>query len=89
MYKHILLPTDHSGLSRQAVAAGIQLARSLGASIVGMHALPYPHKNHITDTMFRAAIRSRSFSATTSCRCRPVVRLNQYAVAFVHLACGQ
>lgn len=41
MYKHILLPTDGSALSRQAVAAGIGLARALGASVIGMHVLPH------------------------------------------------
>ena len=47
MYKHILLPTDGSALSREATSAGIQLARSLGASVVGMHVLPHPHKDQL------------------------------------------
>ena len=33
MYKHILLPTDGSPISRRAVANGVKLARVLGALI--------------------------------------------------------
>jgi nucleotide-binding universal stress UspA family protein len=47
MYKHILLPTDGSTLSRQAIASGIQLARAVGASVLGMHVAPLPHKDQL------------------------------------------
>jgi nucleotide-binding universal stress UspA family protein len=40
MYKHILLPTDGSPLSARAVAAGVQLAKSLGASVTALHVAP-------------------------------------------------
>ena len=40
MYKHILLPTDGSPLSRRAVRAGIKLAKSLGAKVTGFYAAP-------------------------------------------------
>jgi nucleotide-binding universal stress UspA family protein len=43
MFKHILLPTDGSELSRQAVAGGILFAKSCGASIVALHVIPVPH----------------------------------------------
>jgi nucleotide-binding universal stress UspA family protein len=43
MFKHILLPTDGSELSRQAVAGGILFAKQCGASIVALHAIPVPH----------------------------------------------
>src|ERR1700745_3140811 len=33
MYKHIMIPTDGSELSAKAVAAGLQLAASLGARV--------------------------------------------------------
>lgn len=42
MYRHILLPTDGSRLSEQAAAAGIALARSLGARVTALHVLPTP-----------------------------------------------
>ena len=40
MYKHILLPTDGSPLSRAAVLAGIKFAKSLGAKVTGFYAAP-------------------------------------------------
>jgi nucleotide-binding universal stress UspA family protein len=40
VYKHILLPTDGSRLSEDAVAAGIELARALGARVTALHVLP-------------------------------------------------
>jgi nucleotide-binding universal stress UspA family protein len=40
MYKHILLPTDGSALAREAVQAGVDLAKSLGARVTGFYAAP-------------------------------------------------
>ena len=42
MYKHILLPTDGSPLSRGAVRAGIKLAKAVGAKVTGFYAAPPP-----------------------------------------------
>ena len=39
MYKRILIPTDGSAVARKAVDAGVALAKSLGASVVGYHAI--------------------------------------------------
>jgi nucleotide-binding universal stress UspA family protein len=40
MYKHILIPTDGSPLSNAAAAAGIRLAKKLGARVTGLFAAP-------------------------------------------------
>lgn len=40
MYKHILLPTDGSPLSRRAAANGIKLAKAVGAKVTGYYAAP-------------------------------------------------
>jgi nucleotide-binding universal stress UspA family protein len=40
MFKHILLPTDGSELSRKAVTRGVALAKSLGAKVTGLFAAP-------------------------------------------------
>ncbi len=40
MYQHILLPTDGSPLAREAVRAGIKLAKALGAKVTGFYAAP-------------------------------------------------
>jgi nucleotide-binding universal stress UspA family protein len=46
MFKRILVPTDGSELSNKAIAAAIDLAKSLGASVVGMTTLePYSYSN--------------------------------------------
>ena len=44
MYKHILLPSDGSELSGQAVREGIRFAKSIGARVTGVHTTPefYP-----------------------------------------------
>ena len=40
MFKHILLPTDGSELSRKAVLKGIEFAKSVGAKVSGFYVLP-------------------------------------------------
>ncbi len=47
MYKHILLPTDGSALSRQAVSSGILFASNTGATVVGVHVVPVPHADQL------------------------------------------
>jgi nucleotide-binding universal stress UspA family protein len=36
MFKHILIPTDGSDLSRKAVLYGVELAKSCGAKVTGL-----------------------------------------------------
>lgn len=40
MYKHMLIPTDGSPLSRRAIEAGVRLAARLGAKVTGFYAAP-------------------------------------------------
>jgi nucleotide-binding universal stress UspA family protein len=40
MFKHILIPTDGSKLSERAAAAGIALARAVGARVTALFAAP-------------------------------------------------
>jgi nucleotide-binding universal stress UspA family protein len=40
MYKHILVPTDGSELSRSAVEAALALAKAVGARVTGVHVVP-------------------------------------------------
>jgi nucleotide-binding universal stress UspA family protein len=37
MYKRILLPTDGSALSKQAVQCGVRFAKESGAEVIGIH----------------------------------------------------
>jgi nucleotide-binding universal stress UspA family protein len=43
MYKRILIPTDGSDLSRKAIEQGVALAKSIGASVVGITVSPTLH----------------------------------------------
>ena len=40
MYHHLLLPTDGSPLSNDAVRRGVQFAHQLGARVTGFYAMP-------------------------------------------------
>lgn len=52
MFTHILLPTDGSELSLRAVDIGIALAASLGAKVLGYHAMePFGSLPYYTDAM--------------------------------------
>jgi len=39
MYKRILVPTDGSDVARRGIKAAIELARTIGATVVGYHAV--------------------------------------------------
>lgn len=43
MFRHILIPTDGSELSKKAVQVGIDLAKFHGACVTGVHAVPDYH----------------------------------------------
>ena len=46
MFKKILLPTDGSELSAKAIAGGLQFAKTLNASVVGVTVVePYSYSN--------------------------------------------
>lgn len=47
MYKRILLPTDGSALSREAVISGILFARNTGATVIGIHVIPLVHEDRL------------------------------------------
>jgi nucleotide-binding universal stress UspA family protein len=40
MYKHILIPTDGSPQSAQAIAGAVELAKATGAKVTGLFAAP-------------------------------------------------
>jgi nucleotide-binding universal stress UspA family protein len=43
MFKHLLLPTDGSQLSEAAIHAGVRFAKSIGAKVTGLYAMPQFH----------------------------------------------
>jgi nucleotide-binding universal stress UspA family protein len=54
VFKHILIPTDGSPLSRAAAAAGVRLAAKLGARVTALFAAPAP-----TPIVYRALLPVR------------------------------
>ena len=40
MFKHILMPTDGSELSNDAIHRGMQFAKSINAQVTGIHVIP-------------------------------------------------
>lgn len=43
MFKQILLPTDGSAASEDAVRKGVQFAKETGAQVIGFHSIPEFH----------------------------------------------
>lgn len=49
MYRHFLVPTDGSDLSRKAIDAAVSLAKSLGARITGFHVAMEPRLDYFQE----------------------------------------
>src|SRR6516162_9068093 len=65
MYKHILLATDGSALSREAARSGVAFARSLGARVTALHVTPVfrpseMHAHAILREAHEEEVRSRA-----------------------------
>jgi nucleotide-binding universal stress UspA family protein len=43
MFKHVLLPTDGSKLSEDAIRIGVQLAKTVNAKVTGIYVMPEFH----------------------------------------------
>ncbi len=43
MFKHLLLPTDGSSLSKAAILKGVQFAKSINARVTGFCVIPEPY----------------------------------------------
>ncbi len=47
MYKHILLPTDGSALSKNAIRSCILYAKNVSATVTGVHVVSVPHEDRL------------------------------------------
>lgn len=61
MFKHILLPTDGSELSRAAVKNGILFAKKLGARVTGLSVMPASHASIDEEKIAREALDAESY----------------------------
>lgn len=52
MVKLILLPTDGSALSREAVRAGVEFAKNIGARVLGCHVIALPGPDRLEEWLF-------------------------------------
>ena len=43
MFRHLLLPTDGSQLSKAAVQKSVQFAKSINAKVTGLYVMPVFH----------------------------------------------
>jgi nucleotide-binding universal stress UspA family protein len=59
MYRHILVPTDGTKLSRKAIDAAVRLAQALGARITGAYVIPPYQASFYADALMYAPPVSR------------------------------
>lgn len=59
MFKHILMPTDGSEHSEQAIKRGIELAKLCNAKVTGIHVVPNYHTMLAYEGAFDAATEER------------------------------
>ena len=68
MFTHVLLPTDGSGLSDEAIRLGVKLAKSVNAKVTGIHVMPKFHvftykTEMLEDTEKEFALDSKAHAA--------------------------
>jgi nucleotide-binding universal stress UspA family protein len=79
MYKRILVPLDGSDLTDRAIPASLELARQLGATVIGFVAEPLPPlpSSPRSESLLREEIRQHA--ATTQAHARGI--LGRFAAA--------
>ena len=73
MYKHILIPTDGSDLSRKAVEAGIDYARETGARVTLFIALPEYRVPSEAEIMSHRAQSLDAFARESAARAQAIL----------------
>ena len=62
MFRHILIPTDGSKLSRRGIRTGVRLAAALGARVTGVYVmLPAAPRGYDDTAIFYAGISARGW----------------------------
>ena len=69
MFKHILIPTDGSDLSRKAILYGVQLAKESGAKVTGL-TVAEPYRAAAMDAVLVPVDEGITRSSRASCRRR-------------------
>lgn len=87
MFKHILVPTDGSRLSRKAIKGAVQLAKEQNARITGLYVAP-PYNPRVNEEA--AAIRFISpqrYAATSQAIARRHLKAIEKAATAAGVAC--
>jgi nucleotide-binding universal stress UspA family protein len=61
VFKHLLIPNDGSELATRSIAAGIGLAKALGAKVTAYHAIEEPDVQGVGDEAFVATRSIKAF----------------------------
>lgn len=90
MYKHILIPTDGSSLSEQAIRQGVAFAKSVHARVTGVTASPTFHTFAmdpvmVTDTPAQYAKTCEAWAAKSLSAVRDAAALNAVPCNVVHI----
>jgi nucleotide-binding universal stress UspA family protein len=89
MFKHILVPTDGSASSKDAVATAIRLAQALGAKITVFHVTP-EYKQAFESEGFimpRIPALQQRFEEETAARASTILDEAKHAAAKVGVTC--
>lgn len=72
-FKRILIPTDGSELSERAIAAGVDLAKRLGAQVTGFHVVPEYHAFTLQPALLEQS--ADGFTQTSAARAEAALKV--------------
>ena len=87
MYKRILVPTDGSDLSFEAIQAATRLATSLGAEIVAINVMPKLNQFVFPDYGAYEILSEEAFEKETAAEARGILAVAEEEAATLNVAC--
>jgi nucleotide-binding universal stress UspA family protein len=87
MYKHLLVPTDGSALSRRTIRDAVKLARKLGAKIAGFYVAPTYHIEVYTDYVPPDLVSPQQHAAQAKVTAARNLEVVKKAAAEHHVPC--
>ena len=87
MYKRILVPTDGSDLSFEAIQAATRLAKSLGAEIVAINVMPKLNQFAFPDYGAYEMLSEEAFEKETVAEARSILAIAEEESASLNVAC--
>ena len=87
MYKRILVPTDGSDLSFEAIQAASRLAKSLGAEIVAINVMPKLGQLVFPDYGAYALVSEEEFEKETADEARSILAIAEEEATSLNVQC--